>query len=52
METCAYCGDEIVDGGVTLDEHVFCCQECLEAFREESYEFLENEEFDSDDFNY
>ncbi len=46
METCAYCGDEIIDGGVTLDVYVFCSQECLESFREESYEYMEEEEFD------
>jgi hypothetical protein len=43
METCAYCGDEIIHGGIALDVYTFCSQECLERFKEESFEYLEEE---------
>jgi ribosomal protein L24E len=45
METCAYCGDEIIDGGIALDEYLFCSEECMESFKEESYEYMEEEDF-------
>jgi len=46
METCAYCGDEIIDGGIALDAYLFCSQECMERFKEESYEYMEEEDFE------
>jgi hypothetical protein len=44
MEICVFCGDEIIDGGVTLYDHTFCSEECMEAYREETYGFLEEED--------
>jgi predicted nucleic acid-binding Zn ribbon protein len=47
MDTCAYCGDEIIGSGVRLYDQVFCSQECLEAYSEETFDFLEDEEFET-----
>ena len=46
MEICAFCGEEVLEGGFTLYEHIFCSEECLEAYREEALDLLEDEEFD------
>ncbi len=44
MEICAFCGDEVLESGFTLYEHVFCSEECLKAYREEAYDFIEDNE--------
>ena len=38
-ETCAYCGDEILDDVFTRDDRVFCSQECLDAYDEEAFDY-------------
>lgn len=32
MERCAYCGAPVRDGGVQIDDDVFCSVECSEEF--------------------
>ena len=46
MEICAYCGEEIVDKGLEMDDLVFCSQECLEAYSEEILGYPEEDEID------
>lgn len=45
-EFCAYCGEEVMGGGVRQDDDVFCTQECLDAFNEEALLFMEEDERD------
>ncbi len=40
-EHCAYCGDEIVAEAVRDDDRVFCCEECLDAFNEDSFDHMD-----------
>jgi hypothetical protein len=44
MESCAYCGDEVLDDGVYLDDVVFCSQECLDAFYDERLDFMDDDD--------
>lgn len=46
VEFCAYCGEEMVDGSVRQNENVFCSQECLDAYNEETLLFAEEDERD------
>jgi hypothetical protein len=47
MEICTFCGEEVLGDGFTLYDHVFCSEECLEAYREETLDFLDEEEYEA-----
>ena len=47
MEICAYCGEEILDKILEMNELVFCSPECLEAYSEEVIGYPEEDEIDS-----
>lgn len=42
-ESCAYCGEEILVDPIRRDERVFCCQDCLDAFSEDSFDYLDQQ---------
>lgn len=46
MDLCAYCGDEIEDDGLEIDDQIFCSQGCVDVYNEERLEFLEEDDFD------
>ena len=46
VEFCAYCGEEMVDGGMRQNENVFCSQDCIDAYNEEALLFAEEDERD------
>jgi hypothetical protein len=41
QENCTYCGDEILTDGIREDDRVFCCQECLDAYAEDAFDYLD-----------
>jgi hypothetical protein len=45
-DSCAYCGDEIEGEGVRQGELTFCSQECLDAYNEDSFDDIDEVEFD------
>ncbi len=58
MVNCAYCGENVGDDGVFVDDEVFCSEECLRDFgARDSYgaddddddDFDEDEDDDFDD---
>lgn len=45
-ESCAYCGEEVLGEGLRQDDQVFCCQECMDAANQETFDFLDVHEYD------
>ncbi len=45
-ESCAYCGEEIQDGGFRQNDQVFCCQPCVDAAHQETFDVLDAAEYD------
>ena len=45
-EFCAYCGDKVIGDAIREKDTVFCCEECLDAYNEETLLFLEEDDRD------
>ncbi len=53
MENCAYCGENVGDAGLYVDEEVFCSEECMRDYGARGYDGDDDDDddFDDDDFD-
>ncbi len=50
MENCAYCGENVGNDGLYVDEEVFCSEECMRDFGAGG-DFDDDEDDDDDDYD-
>jgi hypothetical protein len=49
MENCAYCGENVDNDGLYVDEEVFCSEECMRDFGAGSYGDSDGDDDEDDD---